>query len=394
MAEYRVPEFTAEQRADTALRMLIPFPDREWGLGTELARLYGVSRTLIYRIRDRARDTLVEALLPRAPGRPAQATTLTVDKALVDRAIITLPLLKGSVRDIRLGLQLLLGTTRSVGYISQTLTAAGAQAEAYNLSLRLPLPILGEADEIFQGRQPCLTVVDGRSFLVVNLTPAESRDGTTWGVTYLDLLQRGIRFQDLARDGGKGLLAGVREAELAVPLRPDLFHLLREAGRLTQRLEKAAYKTIETAERARRSALEAQGLVRRRGRRLKVETPLPQAEVQEAQAIATFDAWCWLFGEIRQALELITPASSLGSVAAAQAMLETAVGLLKELGHPQITAFADDLHEKLPQLLTPLEWLEQHLSPVLQDLDVVNIKRIVKLLLRGPAAMCPRGVEA
>jgi len=25
---------------------------------------------------------------------------------------------------------------------------------------------------------------------------------------------------------------------------------------------------------------------------------------------------------------------------------------------------------------------------------VVNIKRIVKLLLRGPAAMCPRGVEA
>ena len=221
MAEYRIPEFTLEQRTDVALRMLLPLPDREWGLGTELARLYGISRTLIYRLRDRARDALIEALLPRAAGRPAQATTLTVDKALVDRAIVTLPLLKGSVRDIRLGLQLLLGTTRSVGYISQTLSAAGAQAEAYNLSLRVPLPILGEADEIFQGRQPCLTVVDGRSFLVVNLTPAESRDGTTWGVTYLpaaaaagsrppitggrlDLLQRGIRFHDLASDGPCG----------------------------------------------------------------------------------------------------------------------------------------------------------------------------------------------
>ena len=127
-------------------------------------------------------------------------------------------------------------------------------------------------------------MVDGRSFLVVNLTPAESRDGTTWGVTYLNLTQRGILFQDLASDGGSGLLAGVREAQWAIPLRPDLFHLLREAGRLTQRLERAAYKAIETAERARRAAREAQGLVRRRGGHLKVKTPLPQAEVQEAQA--------------------------------------------------------------------------------------------------------------
>jgi len=369
MAAYHVPEFTPEQRADAALQMLIPFPDRPWGLGTKLARQYGVSRTLIYRLRDRAWEALVEALLPRAAGRPAQTTTLTVDKGLIDQAIITLPLLKGTVRDIRLGLQLLLGVTRSVGYISQTLTTAGAQAETENGSLCVPLPILGEADEIFQGRQPCLTVVDGRSFLVVNLTPAESRDSTTWGVTYLELLQRGIRFQDLASDGGKGLLAGVREAQLAIPLRPDLFHLLREAGRLTQRLEKVAYKAIATAERARRAALEAQGLVRRRGRPLKVQTPLPQAELQEAQAIATVDAWNWLLGEIRQALEPITPAGRLVSVAEAQATLETAIGLLKELGHPQIAAFADDLEEKLPQLLAPLEWLEQQLRPVLQDLD-------------------------
>lgn len=181
MAEYRVPEFTSEQRLNAALQMLMPFPDRQWGRVSELASRYGVSRTLLYEIRDRALEALVTALLPRDAGRPAQNTTLTVDKAFVDRTIAILPLLTGSVRNIRLGLQLLLGVTRSVGYISETLTAAGAQAAAYNLALRVPLPILGEADEIFQGRQPCLTVVDGRSFLVLNLTPAASRDGTTWG---------------------------------------------------------------------------------------------------------------------------------------------------------------------------------------------------------------------
>lgn len=369
MAHYRIPEFTPEQRAEAALQMLVPLPDRRWGLGTELAHRYGVSRTLLYELRDRVWGAILEALLPRAAGRPVQTPTLTVDKAFIDRVIATLPLLKGTVRDIRRGLYLLLGVTRSVGYISQTLTTAGERAAACNLSLRLPLPILGEADEIFQGRQPCLTVVDGRSFLVVNLTPADSRDSTTWGLTYLALMDQGVRFHDLASDGGTGLLAGVREAQLAIPLRPDLFHLLRDAHRLTRRLESAAYKAMETAERARRAEREAQGSVRRRGPRLKVTTPLPQAEAQEAVAIATFDAWCWLLGEIRQALEPITPAGTLQAVSEAQATLETAIALLRELGHREITVFAEDLEEKLPQLLAPLAWLQEHLTPLLQGLD-------------------------
>ena len=367
MAEYRVPEFTLGQRAGAALQMLNP--DREWGLVSELARLHGVSRTLLYEIQDCALEAIVEALLPRDAGRPAQVTTLTVDKAFIDRTIAILPMLTGSVRDIRLGLNLILGVTRSVGYISEKLTAAGEQATAYNLGITVPLPILGEADEIFQGRKPCLTLVDGRSFLVLNLTPAESRDSTTWGVTYLDLVERGIQFHDLACDGGTGLRAGVREAELAIPLRPDLFHILQDAHRLTRRLESAAYKAIETAERARRADLEARGIIRRRGPRLKIKVPLPQAEVEEVQVIETFDNWCWLLGEIRQALEPITPAYRIVSVAETKATVETAVELLKELNHSDITAFADDLQEKISEMIAPLEWLEQQLAPVLKDLD-------------------------
>lgn len=368
MAEYRVPEFTLEQRADATLQMLDP--DREWGLVSNLAGLYGVSRTLLYEMRDRALDAIVATLLPREAGRPAQTSTLTVDKACIERAIAILPMLKGSVRDIRLGLNLILGVTRSVGYISESLTAVGEQAEAYNRGITVPLPILGEADEIFQGRKPCLTIVDGRSFLVLNLTPAESRDGTTWGLTYLDLVERGFQFHDLACDGGTGLRAGVREAELAIPLRPDLFHLLHEAHRLTRRLASSAYKAIENTDRARQADLEARGIIRRRGRRLKIKVPLPQAEVAETQAIETCDNWDWLLGEIRQALEPITPDYRLVSVAETKATLETAIELLRELDHAGLTTFADDLQKKLPELLAPLEWLEQELTPVLQNLDM------------------------
>lgn len=372
MAEYRIPEFTLEQRAAAAAQMLVPLPERQWGLVSELARVYGVSRTLLYELRDHARGAILEALLPHAAGRPAQTTTLTVDKAWIDRAIALGPLLKGSVRDIRTGLDLLLGVTRSVGYISTTLTAAGERATAYNRQLTVPLPILGEADEIFQGRQPCLTVVDGRSFLVLNLTPAEARDKTTWGLTYLDLVERGIQFHDLACDGGTGLRAGVQEAQLTIPLRPDLFHLLREALRLTQRLERAAYQAIATAERARRADREARGLVRRRGPQLKVKVLLPQAEAQETQAITTFDAWEWLLGEIRQALEPLTPDYRIVSVAEAQATLEAALALLRELDHSAITAFAEDLQKQIPELLAPLAWLEQQLAPVFADLDAAT----------------------
>jgi hypothetical protein len=93
---------------------------------------------------------------------------------------------------------------------------------------------------------------------------------------------------------------------------------------------------------------------------------LTQAQVEATQAIAPFDTWSWLLAEVRQALEPLTPSHQ--PVAIAKATLETAITLLKELGQADITAFADDLQQKLPELLAPLEWLEQQLTPVLNNL--------------------------
>jgi hypothetical protein len=369
MAHYRLPELDLSTRTMLALEMLQPIPQREWGRATELAQRYDVSRKFLYNLRDRALDALIEGLRPRTPGPQPQETSLRIDRMFIQRAIAVMPLLKGTVRDIQQGLRLLFGVERSVGYISQTLTAAGEQATVHNCGISVPLPILGEADEIFQGRKPCLTLVDGRSFLVVNLTPAQSRDGTTWGVTYLDLVERGIRFHDLACDGGTGLRAGVKEAELAIPLRPDLFHILQDAHRLTRRLEGAAYKAIETAERARRADLEVRGVIRRRGPRLKIKVPLPQAEIEEDKVIEVFDNWGWLLSEIRLALEPFTPFYMVVSVAETKATIETAIELLQQLPRSDITAFAEDLKGKISELIAPLEWLAQHLAPVLDGLD-------------------------
>ncbi len=369
MAVYRLSGIEVAPRIDLAVEMLTPRPERRWGRVTELAETYSVSRTWLYSLRDQARAALEQVLAPQPPGPKPEAQELKIDRAFVQRAIATLPVLRGSVRGIQQGLKLLFGVQRSVGYISQTLKKAGAAAAAYTARLTVPLPVLAEADEIFQGRRPCLTVVDGRSFLVLCLSPAEARDATTWGVTLLDLEARGVQFQDLASDGGTGLLAGVREAELAIPLRPDLFHLLREAYRLTQRLARAAYRAMDTAERARRAEREAQALQRRRGPRLKVTVPRAQAEVEEAQAMTTHDLFIWLLGEIRQALEPITATGHLVRVAEARSTLETAIELLLILNHADITAFAQKLQAHLEALLAPLAWLEEQGAPWRTRLD-------------------------
>lgn len=170
---------------------------------------------------------------------------------------------------------------------------------------------------------------------------------------------RGIQFQDLAGDGATGIRAGVREARIMVPLRPDLFHLLREATRLGRRLERAAYRAIEVAERVRRAEREAQATKRRQGRPLKVELSREQAEVKEQQAITIYDLFTWSVAEVRQVLEPIGARGQLTTAAQARATVEAAAALLQELGVKEVSAFAQKLLEHLEEPVTPLVWLEQ-----------------------------------
>jgi hypothetical protein len=368
MLEYRRKDLDLSTRIFLGIEMLYPAEVRGWGRASELAREYDISRSFLYQIKKRVQQALEAALKPKPVGRKAEEKHLRVDRDTVRRAIAVMPLLTGSVRNIQIGLELLLGVQRSTGYISQTLRAAGEAAERQNGGVRVPLPVLGEADEIFAGRQPCLTVVDGRSFLVLNLAAAESRDATNWGLTFLDLVDQGMVFQDLAADGARGIRAGLQDAELAVPLRPDLFHLLREGKKLQNRLEKSAYKAIRIAEKAIRAEQEAQQPRKRQGRPLKVDLTVEEARQQETQAIATYDNFCWLLAEVRQALEPITTLHHLQGPRQAQQTLETAIELIQTLPSKSIAVFAQHLQDHLDELLAPLYWLHETLAPWCQNL--------------------------
>ena len=132
-----------------------------------------------------------------------------------------------------------------------------------------------------------------------------------------------MQFQHLVSDGAQGIRAGVEHADLAAPLWPDLFHLTQDAHTITQRLERAAYGAIETADRARRAERERQAPQRRRGRPLKVETSVADAVAAEEAAIDLYEGWCWLWRAARQALEPITESGYLLNKPGGERILST-----------------------------------------------------------------------
>jgi hypothetical protein len=200
MAHYRLSHIGLSTRMALGLRMRDP--SRTWGEVSRLARTYGVSRKFLYGLGAQAEQALQSALAPKQAGRKPKATQLVVDRSFLRRAMLVMvTAVPGTIRGIQLALELLFERHCATGLLSETLRAYGEVAQQYNAQLTIPLPVLGEVDEIFQGQQPCLTVVDGRSFLVLHLSAEQGRDATTWGLTFLDLLERGVQFHDIASDG-------------------------------------------------------------------------------------------------------------------------------------------------------------------------------------------------
>jgi len=379
MRQYRIPELDLSTRVKIGLEMLEDIPERNWGRVTELAQAYGVSRTLLYQIRNQVKEAVENSLAPKAPGPQPQSEKLLLDEALIRRVITVLPMTPGSVRGIQTALELLFGVNRSVGYIHATLAESGRKAALYNTALTPAGPILAEADEVFCGGKPCLTVVDGKSFMVLNIAAADTRDESAWGVTFLDLLERGVTFHDLSADGALGIRAGMNAAGLDVPLCPDLFHLMQEATTISKRLEGLAYKAMAETISAWNALEDRTNPNPKRGRPRKSKLQPDEAKAKEVMAIDTFDSWCWLLGQLRQTLEPITPTGQIASTITIRETASVITNLMQELRQDDIAKFAASLKDKLERLLAPIVALEADLAPLRTDLDAETESAIVRM---------------
>jgi hypothetical protein len=217
--------------------------------------------------------------------------------------------------------------------------------------------------------RPHFTVVDGQSFMVLNLSAEEDRSGESWHRTWQRLNEQGIEFQDIVSDNASGIRFGVKAAGLAAAWRLDIFHVLHEGHRISQQLENAAYRAIKQAMQTQAHAIE-QVEGRKCSGRMHKATGLSVAEAnaQQALAIEHYDLWAWLFSEIRFAL---TPlhGNRINASAAARETLLVVCDLMQQLDQQAITTFANMLRQNLEALLDPLRWLETQVADWQQRLS-------------------------
>src|SRR5271165_1587817 len=249
----------------------------------QLAQEHHVSRKFLYQQLQRAQQA-VDAAFAAAPAAADDVLfTLPVTRAWLEQLALALVLIgHASLRGVQELFRDLFDFPRSLGALQHLVQQAIAKSTDHNAQQDLRRVLDAALDEIFQGRQPVLAVVDVRSTYCCLLSLEEHRDADTWGVRLLDLQAQGFAPQTTIGDGGKGLRAGVALALPEVPCRADVFHPCRDLGQLVRFLENRAYTAISTCAKLQRRVQQGgtcAGLLQKR----------EAAQREQARAVALAD---------------------------------------------------------------------------------------------------------
>jgi hypothetical protein len=232
---------TSAQRAQIATDVLASH--RPHGTVTQLAQAYSVSRQTIYEIGAAGRRVLLAGLQPGPHGPPLAEKTVRVDRNRLVRGSVVLTEVGVSQRDISLCLGELLDSEPSPSWVNASLAQVEAAAAAVNQAWQPQVEETVSGDELYANGQPNLLLVGNDSLYIYALSRQSACDGDTWGCLLLD----GPDCQQFASDGGTGLAAGAKAAEIEVH-QLDWDHLLRPLWGQATRLEKQAYAALQQVE--------------------------------------------------------------------------------------------------------------------------------------------------
>lgn len=230
-----------EEKVQIALAALAKQPP------TEIAEDYGVSRMSVYRTKADATAAIHQAIGPNK-GSDEVLFQIDVTKEWMQSLVLSLILMCHSSYE---GATELVETffpyTLCKGTVSNIVAEATQRAAQVNRQTDLAAVKVGAHDEIFQSGEPVLVGCDVESTFCYLLKLEHSRDGTTWGVHLLDLMEKqGLCPKYTIGDGGTGLRKGQEDAWPAIPCHSDVFHAMKDMTDLCCYLENRAYGKIST----------------------------------------------------------------------------------------------------------------------------------------------------
>jgi hypothetical protein len=316
---------------------------RKWGLVTELAGEYKVSRQFLY-------DN--EALLRRPFEVQNKPQTDDFD-AFVHKLILCLRLYcNGSTEGISKTLQALNWGPDSTGHISGFL-----HATAKFCSLEIPckgVPVVLLLDEIFANGNPVFVVLEAASHYILDIVLMPDRKADTWEGVLRRLQAAGVDIELLVKDQGSSLKAAAQTLGLAE--RADLFHLLKPFDPYLPSLERHAYGAMEEEfERARvfenRKCEESLG---------KCLAQYEAACSETRKAVRASDNYDELHQWLHDAFNSFTAAGRVRNKKMAEGDIEAALSLMESefSCHKGILSAAKFLRKNLPDYWSYFDQLE------------------------------------
>ena len=260
-----------------------------YGEITRIARFYQVSRLFVYK--------LLWQLLALYTLEVCDPLSAQAIRKEVDRYILLLRL-EGhcSLEAISQILKQLGLPFSSIGYISQRL-ATYARALP-NAALSGTQIVFLLCDEIFTLGQPILITVEPRSLAILKIELVDNREAETWKKHWEALADAGlIEHPTVVADQGAGLVKGC--ALMGLMHHPDLFHLLRPLAIFGERFYRQALAAIAWEyERGSLESGRSESVIHKR------MASYEAAKAAAAEKISRYDHFCYLWAELRKALEL------------------------------------------------------------------------------------------
>jgi hypothetical protein len=216
----------------------------------------------------------------------------------------------------------------SIGYISQRLATYSRTLPKAGLS-GTPIVFL-LCDEIFTLGHPIRSTVEPRSLAILRIELVDNREAETWKKHGQALADAGlIEPPTVVAAQGAGWVKGC--AWMGLRHHPDLFHLLRPLAIFGERFYRQALAAIAWEyERGRLESGRSEAVINKRMASYKA------AKAAAAEKLSRYDHFCYLWAELRQALELFDSEGTIPESASRQAELEAILALMGELGCAQL----------------------------------------------------------
>lgn len=364
MAERR-DELSGQDRAEIAIKYWSAQGKRD-GTVKALAEMYNLSRQSIKNIERKAREKLGELLEPGRHGPLPQVAQIEVTREHLRRSCVVLTQVGVSQRNIPFCQQELLGQGMSASWVNGELSQLEEKASEVNHSQQPSIKEPLSGDELYSNGEPNLLVVGNESLYIYELSRQPTCDGETWGCILLEMADVPL----FASDGGTGLAAGVREAEIAHH-QLDWDHLLRPLWGQVSRLEDQAYAALEAVE-ERAIKFEQAHTSKRLQQHLNAWEKL---YLKAEEKITQYDAFYQIARQVDDWFALIDlengqlrdPKEGAQSLRLLSQQLESWSGNIYQKLSRNLNSFADGLFQYQPvlaQALSPLieQWGDQAIS--------------------------------